>query len=162
MHLPQVGHIDVLLLQDHKLSAQHATHCGNVLLGCFHTFWEPSIGSHGRSGGVCISIGASLVSSVDGHGSLVPDRALWVSLDSEGSTVGILNVYAPMDLQVQAAFWLDILDALPDMDSWIIGGDFDNVETLEDQHGRCVDFKWIVRGEQSCVGVLPFCCRWQR
>lgn len=35
------------------------------------------------------------------------------------------------------------------MDSWIIGGDFNNLETLEDQQGRGIDFEGIAHGEQS-------------
>ena len=61
-------------------------------------------------------IGASLVPNVVGHGLLVPNRALWVSLDIEVSKLGILNVYAPMDLQARASFWLDVVETLLKME----------------------------------------------
>lgn len=44
-----------------------------ILLARSHMYWEPLIG-------------ASLTSSVVGHGSLVPGRALWVGLD-KGSSI---------------------------------------------------------------------------
>ena len=92
-----VGQVDVLLLQEHKLSASQTSRCEKVLLGHSHTYWEPSIGEQGRSGGVSTSIGAPLLQHVCGHGTLVPRRALWVGLDIEGSRIGILNIYAPID-----------------------------------------------------------------
>lgn len=111
------GHIDVLILQA-PLNRQSKSLVGAV-------GFAPQWGLH---------------SNVVHHSSLVPSRALWVSLDIEGSTLGILNVYAPTDLHARASFWLDVVDSLPEMDSWIIGGDFNNLETLEDQQGRGSDF----------------------
>ena len=67
------------------------------------------------------------------HGTLVPSQALWVGLDIEGSKMGILNIYAPTGLRWRAAFWRSLSDSLPEVDSWIIGGDFNNLEALEDQ-----------------------------
>lgn len=99
-----VGQVDVLLLQEHKLSASQTSRCGKVLAGRSHTYWEPLIGEQGRSGGVSTSIGALLLQHVYGHGTLVPGRALWVGLDIEGSRIGILNTYAPTDLRRRAAF----------------------------------------------------------
>ena len=72
--------------------------------GRSHTYWEPSIGEHGRSGGVCTSIGAPLVQHVYSFGTLVPGCALWVGLNIEGSRIGILNIYAPTDVRQRAAF----------------------------------------------------------
>ena len=65
-------------------------------------------------------------------GTLVPGRALWVGLNIEGSRIGILNIYAPTNLRQRAAFWSSLTDALPEVDSWIVGGDFNNLEALED------------------------------
>ena len=100
-----IGRLDLLLLQEHKLSAAHASRCGKVLPGHSHTFWEPSIGEQGRSGGVCTSVSASISQSVFGHGSLIPGRALWVGLELEVSRIGILNIYAPTDLRSRVTFW---------------------------------------------------------
>ena len=112
-----VGRIDVLLLHEHKLSTSQTRKCGKVHTGRSHTYWEPSIGEQGRSGGVCTSIGASLVQHVCGFGTLVPGRALWVGQNIEGSRIGILNIYAPTDLRWRAAFWSSLSGLLPKMDS---------------------------------------------
>ena len=37
--------------------------------------------------------------------------------------------------------------AIPHMDAWIIGGDFNNLETIEDQIGRRVGFEGITNNE---------------
>lgn len=60
---------------------------------------------------------------------------LWVDLNMEDPLIEILNVYAPTDLQMRVAFWRSIVDTLQEMDSWIIGGDFNNLETQENQQG---------------------------
>ena len=135
--------MDVLLLQKHKLLASQTSKCGKVLTRRSHTYWEPSIGEQGRSGGVCTSIGAPLVQHVFGFGTLIPGRALWVGLSIEGSRIGILNIYAPTDLRRRATFWSSLTALLPEMDSWIVGGDFNNLETLEDQQGRGLEFLGI-------------------
>ena len=67
-------------------------------------------------------------------------RALWIGVELEGSKIGILNIYAPTDLRRRATFWRSLTDLLPAMDSWIVGGDFNNLETLEDQQGRGPEF----------------------
>ena len=126
-----MGQVDVLLLQEHKLLASQISKCGKVLTGHSHTYWEPSIGEQGRSGGVCTSIGAPLLEHVYEHGTLVPGCALWVGLDIEGSRIGILNIYAPTDLRRRAIFWSTVTGLIPEMDSWIVGGDFNNLEALE-------------------------------
>ena len=91
--------VDMLLLQEHKLSTAQTSRCGKVLPRCSQTYWEPLIGEQGCSGGVSTSIGASLMQYVFGHGTLVTGHALWVGLDLEGSRLGVLNIYAPMDLR---------------------------------------------------------------
>ena len=50
----------------------------------------------------------------------------------EGSRVGILNVYALTDLQWRAAFWSMLTELLLEMDLWIVGGDFNNIEFAQD------------------------------
>mgnify|MGYP000232206777 CR=1 FL=1 len=47
---------DILLLQEHHLSANRILSIGNPLAGDWHTFWSPTQGEHGRKGGVCTSI----------------------------------------------------------------------------------------------------------
>ena len=113
--------------------ASQTSKCGKVLTGCSYTYWKPSIGEHGRSRGVYTSIGTSLLQHVCGFGTLIPGRVLWVGLNIEGSRIGILNIYALTDLRQRVAFWSFLTHLLLEMDSWIVGKDFNNVEALEDQ-----------------------------
>ena len=46
--------------------------------------------------------------------------------------MGILCVYVPTIALERAWFWGQIVDVLPIVDSWIAGGDFNNVKTFED------------------------------
>ena len=56
--------VDVLLVQEHKLAFAHTQRCGKLLEGDSHTFWEPAIGDHLSSGGVCISVVPRWLSNV--------------------------------------------------------------------------------------------------
>ena len=67
----------------------------------------------------------------------------------EGSRVEVLNIYAPIDLRRTVTFWRTLTELLPVMDSWIVGGDFNNLETMEDQQGRGPEFTGIAQAEQS-------------
>ena len=133
----------MLLLQEHKLSSAHASKCGKILPGRPHTFWEPSIGEQGRSGGVCTSVSELLSQRVFDHGTLIPGRALWIGLELEGSRIGVLNIYAPTDLRRRATFWRTLTELLPVMDLWIVGGDFNNLETMEDEQSKGLEFAGI-------------------
>ena len=57
---------------------------------------------------------------------------MWVSLQVVDALVGILCVYVPTTVSEQAWFWGQIVDVFATVDSWIVGGDFNNVETFED------------------------------
>ncbi|MCO5569846.1 hypothetical protein L7F22_023560 [Adiantum nelumboides] len=67
--------VDILLVQEHKLSYAHTQRCGKLLPGGSHTFWEPAVGDHLSSGGVCISVGSRWLPRVIDHGTLVAGRA---------------------------------------------------------------------------------------
>ncbi|MCO5570854.1 hypothetical protein L7F22_024582 [Adiantum nelumboides] len=45
---------------------------------------------------------------------------------------GILSIYALTTAAERSWYWDQIVDVLPSVDSWIVGGDFNNVETFED------------------------------
>ncbi|MCO5599241.1 hypothetical protein L7F22_053342 [Adiantum nelumboides] len=119
-------------LSEHKLSYAHTQRCGKLLPGVSHTFWEPAVGDHLSSGGVCISVGSHWLPRVIDHGTLVAGRVMWVSLQCDASVVGILCIYAPTTAAERSWFWDQIVHVLPTVDSWIVGGDFNNVETFED------------------------------
>ena len=71
-------------------------------------------------------------SRVVDHGIIVPRRALWISLQMDGHVLGVLSVYEPSVTRQRADFWIEISNALPIVDSWIVGGDFNNVESIGD------------------------------
>ncbi|MCO5590348.1 hypothetical protein L7F22_044317 [Adiantum nelumboides] len=50
----------------------------------------------------------------------------------DASVVGILCIYAPTTAAERSWFRDQIVDVLASVDSWIVGGDFNNVETFED------------------------------
>ncbi|MCO5587614.1 hypothetical protein L7F22_041563 [Adiantum nelumboides] len=58
--------------------------------------------------------------------------ALYVAIDIDGNLVGFLSVYAPNSPRERASFWSQLTDALPIVDTWIIGGDFNNIESDSD------------------------------
>ena len=53
--------------------------------------------------------------------SLIDDRSF-----------GFLSVYAPTESHARSAFWDAISQNLPSMDTWIVGGDFNNIELPSD------------------------------
>ena len=56
---------------------------------------------------------------------------------------------------MRCGFWTAIAGALPEMDAWIVGGDFNNLEALEDQIGRSAAFDEIADNEQhGWVGFM--------
>lgn len=127
-----LGEIDVLLIQEHKVFFAHAHSCGELLTGGLRTLWEPATCAMFHSGGVCISIGQRWLAHVQGHGILVAQRAMWVSLQFEHRILGLMSVYALTDDKACATCWDDIFHTLLIVDSWLIGGDFNSVENASD------------------------------
>ena len=65
----------------------------------------------------------------------MPGRAQWIVFLWGQLRVGLLNAYAPNHASACATFWSQILESLPSVDTWCIGGDFNMIEALEDQCG---------------------------
>ena len=85
-----------------------------------------------RSGGVAISVGPRWTSCVRDHGTLIDGRCIWVSMQIGDLLIGLLCIYAPNEARLRANFWQEIVDVLPVVDSWIVGGDFNNLESPSD------------------------------
>ena len=49
--------------------------------------------------------------------------------------IGILNVYTPNHASAHAELWARLAAALPIVDSWCVGGDFNMRETPQDRVG---------------------------
>ncbi|MCO5558947.1 hypothetical protein L7F22_012538 [Adiantum nelumboides] len=52
---------------------------------------------------------------------------MWITLQCDASTVGVLCIYASTTAAEISWFW----DQIVDVDSWIVGGDFNNLGTFE-------------------------------
>ena len=65
-------------------------------------------------------------------------------MDIEGSQIGVLNI--PTNMQQRATFRTPLADSIPEVNSWIVGGDFNNLD-LEDQEGRGPEFVGIAQAE---------------
>ncbi|MCO5591743.1 hypothetical protein L7F22_045735 [Adiantum nelumboides] len=105
----------------------------SISLKAYYIGWVKNVIHRGwwskSSFGLCISVGPRLLSSVRHHGTLVAGRALHVAIDIDGTLVGFLNVYAHNSPREGARFWSQLSDALPIVDTWIVGGDFNNIES---------------------------------
>ena len=68
-------------------------------------------------------------------------------MEIEAFKVGVLNIYAPTDLQQRASFWQTLAGLVPEVDSWIVGGDFNNLEMLEDHQDTGPEFIGIAHAK---------------
>ena len=136
---------DILLLQEHHLSANKILNIGNPLEGDWHTFWSPAQGEHGRKGGVCTSIRNSPDIVLVGQDTIVEGRAISVTIRWHQCIIGIINVYAPNSSTNRAHFWRQLADGLPIADVWILAGDFNMTLYKEDKVGG---MQMVVQGAE--------------
>ena len=129
------GPINVLMLQEHHLSASRIWCCGQLMQGHREMLWLVGFGPNGAQGGVCISVRDSLQASIVDRGEIVPGRAIWMIIQWRGLRHGFLSIYAPNHESARAAFWTQLIDALPSVDAWCIAGDFNMIESPEDRQG---------------------------
>ena len=129
------GPIDMLLLQEHHLSESRIRRCGQLMHRQSETFWSAAFGTAGAQGGVCICIAESWRDAIVDRGIVVPGRAQWVIMQRGEVRFGILNLYAPNQSSARASFWDQLVDALPTVEHWCIGGDFNMIEVPSDRVG---------------------------
>ena len=89
------GPIDVLMLQEHHLSASRIQRCGQLMHGHREIYWLAIFGPNGAQGRVCISVRDSLQASIVDRGEIVPGRAIWMIIQWRGLRHGFLSIYAP-------------------------------------------------------------------
>ena len=82
-----------------------------------------------------MSIAEAWQSDIRDRVVVVPGRAQFVTMQYHDALVGFLNVYAPNHASARAEFWAHLVAALPSVDSWCIGGDFNMLESPEDRIG---------------------------
>ena len=131
---------DLLLLQEVKLpeaacikQARFLEFRGGSSLWNESTFSAQS----GRfQGGTGIVLSERLAQAVTNHGVLYPGRAQYVTLNlSARLQLGIINVYGFSQTGARAMLWNHLAQVdLPDA-TWIIAGDFNNIEQARDKQG---------------------------
>ena len=93
---------------------------------------------------------------------VVPGRAQFVTMQFHDALIGVLNVYAPNHASARAEFWASLAAALPRVDSWCVGGDFNMLESPEDRIGGghvTVHGRELAAWEQLCMS-LPILDAW--
>ena len=87
-------------------------------------------------GGTGIILSAKMTKLVTHHGILYPGRAQFVILNiSPTLQLGIINIYGFSHTGPRAMMWAHLAQAqLPDA-QWVLGGDFNNIESTNDKQG---------------------------
>jgi hypothetical protein len=89
-------------------------------------------------GGLAILLASKWANTVASSGSCYNGRALWVILkDIPGGELGILNIYGPNDQNDMKLLWQEISLVLSRHCRWILGGDFNMVETQANKSSIC-------------------------
>jgi len=85
-----------------------------------------------------LTCSSQLANIVSQYGTIMENHAQWVILQGVlGGDLGILNVYAPNDSQGRYQLWKSLIRKLPTTWRWIIGGDFNTVESCWDKTNPC-------------------------
>ena len=82
-----------------------------------------------------MSIADSWHAAILERGVIVQGCTQWIFLRWGHLRVGMLNIYAPNHASARARFWEQILEALPRVDAWCVGGDFNMIEDMYDRRG---------------------------
>lgn len=76
-------------------------------------------------------------------------RAAWVKLKNDKiGHIGILGIYAPSEAPDRTLLWQEIFVELDFTLNWIILGDFNMIESLEDQRGGN---RMVINGDEKKV-----------
>ncbi|KAH7277724.1 hypothetical protein KP509_38G003900, partial [Ceratopteris richardii] len=130
------GQIDFLLLQEHRLSKERIAEYDNLLQGNWEVYWGNGYGQEENGGGICVAIRGIWRQHVVEDKIIVQGRAQYVILEKENVRWGIVNIYAPKQEAERAPFWRELYSCLPNsVEHWIVGGDFNMVESLDDRRG---------------------------
>ncbi|KAG0594495.1 hypothetical protein M758_UG082400 [Ceratodon purpureus] len=137
---------DILMLQEHKLTGEKAANLGRQLNPSSTYLYaeaRPGYRNHIRGsgagcGGTAFLIRNSLDRFVINSGSIYNVRALWMILGNIAEcSWGLLHVYSPNDANERKVFWNSIPDNLPLDCHWLVGGDFNMVESSTDKSSAC-------------------------
>lgn len=140
--LPLLPQVDVLMLQEHKLRGNKVSDLGKAVWPLASFFSIDALPAYGHdvdepgagSGGICIWISPSIKHMVVSNGQDRSGRALWVRLSGlPGGDIAILNIYAPNSPSERRVLWDELAATLPHDCRWVLGGDWNVVESREDK-----------------------------
>ena len=129
---------DIILVQEHHLDEDKINKIGSICPGNWTNTWSAATGDMQIQGGVLIAMKAKFKFIVDctGMGSLIEGRFVYIRIKHSCGHLGILNIYAPNLAAERQEFWLQLVAKKPNVELWIIGGDFNMVEHPEDRRGN--------------------------
>lgn len=139
---PLLPQTDILMLQEHKLRGDKATDLGKSIWPLATFFSIDALPAYGHeadepgagSGGVCIWVAPSIKHMVVSSGQDRSGRALWVRLSGlPGGDIAVLNIYAPNSPGERRVMWDELAATLPRDCRWVLGGDWNVVETRDDK-----------------------------
>lgn len=132
---------EVLLLQETKLPEEASLKQARfVETRGGSSLWNEASFSARTSkytGGTGIILSERMATAVTHHGILFPGRAQYVVISlSPHLQLGILNIYGFNDTGPRAMLWNHLAQApLPEA-VWVLAGDFNNIESLQDKQGE--------------------------
>lgn len=145
-YFQSLSYPDIILLQEHKLRNQESSALGKALWPQASSWaLEASVGYNNDpsgpgagKGGLITLVGPKYAHMITSSGSILENRAHWIILDGlPGGQVGIVNIYAPNDSFSRCNLWDAMIRELPSGCRWILGGDFNMVESRNDKTNPC-------------------------
>jgi exonuclease III len=131
---------DVILLQETKLPEADCLKQARFIetKGGTSLWNEAFFSAHsGRfKGGTAIILSARMTALATHHGILYPGRAQYVVFNiSPTFQLGIINVYGFSHTGPRAMMWTHLAQAHLPAAHWILAGDFNNIESMNDKQG---------------------------
>ena len=131
---------DILLLQETKLPEAACLHQARFIeFKGGSSFWNEAAFSAPTGkfkGGTTIVLASSMASKVTHHGILYPGRAQYVVLNiTPRFQLGIMNVYGFGHTGARAMMWQHLSQVDIPEATWVLVGDFNNIESIVDKQG---------------------------
>lgn len=83
-----------------------------------------------------MAVSPRLSTLITAHGIVCDGRAIWICFESEKfGRMGFLGIYAPNSSSERASMWRELTSCIDSSFHWIVGGDFNMIESNQDQIG---------------------------
>lgn len=120
---------DFLALQEIKADRFRLDIALRAILPTFLKFVSAPVDG---KGGTALLVRPSL--KVIDSGALDFGRAVWIRIEGDSGSFGVVNIYAPNSPRDRAILWRDLCETLP-MENWILCGNFNMIEDKIDASG---------------------------